>query len=109
MRRPPEKASVSTGAFPSRPSATPASSLPTGAARTGHRGDSAACLKKLAPNYRGAGRFVERQAITSEGFIAADGTSAVGFAREIRRHLGVRGEKEPDDGSGTFRGGFYGQ
>ena len=77
--------------------------------RIEHRGDSAACLKKLAPNDRGAGRFVERQAVTSENFIAADGTSAVGFAREIPRPLGVRGEKELDDGSGTFKGGFYGQ
>lgn len=71
--------------------------------RIEHRGDSAACLKKRAPNDRGAGCFVERQAVTAEGFIAADGTSAVGFAREILRPLGVRGEKEPDDGSGTFK------
>ncbi|WP_152657979.1 hypothetical protein [Oceanobacillus sp. CFH 90083] len=54
-----------------------------------HTGNSTAHLIEAAPDYKGKEHFIEKQAVSTEGFITANGTAAVEFSREILKYLDI--------------------
>ena len=72
-----------------------------------HTGNSLAYIREHAPSYRGAAYFEERQAVAADGLITANGTSAVEFAREILRRLGVMDEAQLETWYRMFKIGYY--
>jgi putative intracellular protease/amidase len=54
-----------------------------------HTSNELAYLQRLAPEYRGAGRYVETLAVRDRGVITASGVGPLEFAREIFEELGV--------------------
>ncbi|MFD1412434.1 type 1 glutamine amidotransferase family protein [Oceanobacillus jeddahense] len=72
-----------------------------------HTGNSANHLKEFAPHYKGTAHFVEKQAVSAEGFITANGTAAVEFSRGILTYFGLMKPKELENWFQMFKIGFY--
>lgn len=72
-----------------------------------HTGNSLVYLEKYAPNYKGSKHFIEKQVVSKDGFITANGTSAVEFAKEILTYLQVMQEYTLEDWYQMFKVGFY--
>lgn len=72
-----------------------------------HTGNSLVYLEKYAPNYKGSKHFIEKQVVSKDGFITANGTSAVEFAKEILTYLQVMQEYTLEDWYKMFKVGFY--
>lgn len=72
-----------------------------------HSGNSSAYLEQFAPNYKGTKHFVEKQVVSTGKFITANGTSAVEFAKEILKYLGVMQKDDLDSWYQMFKNGFY--
>lgn len=72
-----------------------------------HTGNSSAYLEQFAHNYKGAKHFIEKQVVSANRFITANGTSAVEFAKEILKHLNVMQPDNIKDWYQMFKVGFY--
>ncbi|MCU6707333.1 glutamine amidotransferase [Paenibacillus sp. J5C_2022] len=72
-----------------------------------HTGNSAAYMEELAPNYKGSKHFIEKQVVSNDGWITANGTSAVEFAREILKHFQIMRESELEQWYELFKTGYY--
>ncbi|MFD3274053.1 type 1 glutamine amidotransferase family protein [Paenibacillus dendritiformis] len=72
-----------------------------------HTGNSLVYLEKYAPNYKGSKHFIEKQVVSKDGLITANGTSAVEFAKEILTYLQVMQENKLEDWYQMFKVGFY--
>ncbi|MCT1902968.1 type 1 glutamine amidotransferase family protein [Oceanobacillus sp. FSL W8-0428] len=72
-----------------------------------HTGNSAAHLIKGAPGYKGKEHFIEKQAVSTKGFITANGTAAVEFAREILKYFEIMEQAELKEWYQMFKKGFY--
>ncbi|WP_019419501.1 type 1 glutamine amidotransferase family protein [Paenibacillus sp. OSY-SE] len=72
-----------------------------------HTGNSLPYLEEYAPGYKGSEHFIEKQVVSNERFITANGTSAVEFAKEILSYLQVMPEDQLDEWYHMFKVGFY--
>lgn len=72
-----------------------------------HTGNSLPYLEEYAPGYKGSKHFIEKQVVSTERFITANGTSAVEFAKEILSYLQVMPEDQLDEWYHMFKVGFY--
>lgn len=72
-----------------------------------HTGNSLVYLEQSAPNYKGSSYFIEKQAVSKDGLITANGTSAVEFAKEILKHFNVMPEDKLEEWYQMFKLGFY--
>lgn len=72
-----------------------------------HTGNSAEYLEQFAPQYKGKAHFIEKQVVSAEAFITANGTSAVEFAKEILKHLNVMEQDKLENWYQMFKVGFY--
>ncbi|WP_234405582.1 DJ-1/PfpI family protein [Paenibacillus sp. IHBB 10380] len=72
-----------------------------------HTGNSLPYLEEYAPGYKGSKHFIEKQVVSKERFITANGTSAVEFAKEILSYLQVMPEDQLEEWYHMFKVGFY--
>lgn len=72
-----------------------------------HTGNSSAYLEEFAPHYKGRKHFIEKQAVSASGFITANGTAAVEFAKEILKYLEVMQQDRLENWYQKFKVGFY--
>ncbi|WP_077603535.1 type 1 glutamine amidotransferase family protein [Oceanobacillus sojae] len=72
-----------------------------------HTGNSTAHLIKGAPGYKGKEYFIGKQAVSTTGFITANGTAAVEFAREILKYFEIMEQAELKEWYQMFKKGFY--
>lgn len=72
-----------------------------------HTGNSLAYLKKFAPQYKGEKHFIEKQVVSANGFITANATSAVEFAKRILSYLEVMEKDKLENWYQMFKVGFY--
>lgn len=72
-----------------------------------HTGNSLPYLEEYAPGYKGAEHFIEKQVVSNERFITANGTSAVEFAKEILSYLQVMPDEQLEEWYRLFKIGFY--
>lgn len=75
--------------------------------RIEHTGNSFAYLKEFAPRYNGTKCFIEKQVVSANGFITANGTSAVEFAKQILAYFGVMGKDQLENWYQMFKVGYY--
>lgn len=54
-----------------------------------HTGNSVEYISYICPNYTGSQHYIEKQCVSSENIITANGTATLEFAKEIMRHLNV--------------------
>lgn len=72
-----------------------------------HTGNTLDFMRSQAPHYKGERNFIERQAMSDNGIITANGSSALEFAREILMLLKVRPEEEIQRWYMENKQGFY--
>lgn len=73
-----------------------------------HTGNSLMHLKDKAPAYKGENLFEERQAVSAQQFITANGTAPLEFTREILISLNMLGsEKKANEWYETYKKGFF--
>lgn len=72
-----------------------------------HTGNTLDFMRSQAPHYKGERNFIERQAMSDNGMITANGSSALEFAREILMLLKVRPEEEIQRWYMENKQGFY--
>lgn len=72
-----------------------------------HTGNSLDYLKEYAPNYKGHTNFIEKQTVSSDDIITANGTAALEFTREILKKLKVMPVEKVDGWYTFFKNGFY--
>ncbi|MNO61384.1 putative protease YdeA [compost metagenome] len=72
-----------------------------------HTGNSLDYLKEYAPNYKGHTHFIEKQTVSSDDIITANGTAALEFTREILKKLNVMPLEKVDGWYHFFKNGFY--
>ena len=72
-----------------------------------HTGNTLDFMRSQAPHYKGERNFIERQAMSDNGIITANGSSALEFAREILMLLKVRPEEEIQRWYMDNKKGFY--
>lgn len=72
-----------------------------------HTGNSLDYLKEYAPNYKGHINFIEKQTVSSDDIITANGTAALEFTREILKKLKVMPLEQIDGWYNFFKNGFY--
>ena len=72
-----------------------------------HTGNSAEYLEAAAPNYKGASHFIEKQAVSADGLITANGTSALEFAKAVFEYLNVMPKDELEGWYQMFKAGYY--
>jgi len=70
-----------------------------------HTGNSVARLQK-EPEYTGQALFVSAQAVADQGFITANETESLEFAREIFRVLKIYSDEDMDDWYDEFKNGI---
>jgi putative intracellular protease/amidase len=59
-----------------------------------HTGNTIHHIIQSCPNYQGHKYYVNRQCVSGEQFITANGTSVLEFARDILKRLSVKPDKE---------------
>lgn len=72
-----------------------------------HTGNSVTYLEKFAPHYKGTQHFVEKQVVSADGFITANGTATVEFAKEVLSYLHVMEPDVLEEWYQLFKVGFY--
>ena len=72
-----------------------------------HTGNSLAYLEQFAQNYKGSQYFVEKQVVSKDRLITANGTSAVEFSKEILKYFNVMPENKLEEWYQMFKVGFY--
>lgn len=72
-----------------------------------HTGNSSAYLETAAPNYKGTPHFIEKQVVSANGFITANGTAAIEFAKAVFEYLNVMPKDELDGWYQMFKTGYY--
>lgn len=72
-----------------------------------HTGNSVAYLEEVAANYKGARHFIEKQVVSANGFITANGTASVEFSKEILKYLEVMPQDKLEKWYQMFKIGFY--
>ncbi|WP_313638975.1 type 1 glutamine amidotransferase family protein [Paenibacillus sp.] len=72
-----------------------------------HTGNSLDYLKEYAPNYKGHTNFIEKQAVSSDYIITANGTASLEFAREVMKKLDGFQVEKTDGWYNFFKNGFY--
>ncbi|WP_256719052.1 hypothetical protein [Paenibacillus odorifer] len=64
-------------------------------------------LKQNAPNYKGEANYIEKQAVSSEYIITANGTASLEFAREVMKKLEGFPIEAVEGWYKFFKDGFY--
>ncbi|WP_405173271.1 type 1 glutamine amidotransferase family protein [Paenibacillus sp. FSL H8-0260] len=72
-----------------------------------HTGNSLDYLKQNAPNYKGEANYIEKQAVSSEYIITANGTASLEFAREVMKKLEGFPIEAVEGWYKFFKDGFY--
>lgn len=72
-----------------------------------HTGNSLDYLKEFAPNYKGHANFLEKQTVSSDDIITANGTASLEFTREVLKKLKVMPLEQIDGWYNFFKNGFY--
>lgn len=72
-----------------------------------HTGNSSAYMESVAPNYKGASHFIEKQVVSTNGLITANGTSAIEFAKAIFEYLNIMPIEELTGWYQMFKIGYY--
>jgi len=72
-----------------------------------HTGNSLEFIINSCPNYTGNHYYFEKQCVTSEYLITANGTATLEFAKEIMNHLEVKPEKEIEEWYKFNKNGYY--
>ncbi|WP_124065666.1 type 1 glutamine amidotransferase family protein [Clostridium sp. E02] len=72
-----------------------------------HTGNSLDYLEEFAPNYKGRNHFVEKQVVSTEHFITANGTSAVEFAKAILNRLSIMPKEKLESWYHNFKVGYF--
>lgn len=72
-----------------------------------HTGNSLEYLKEFASNYQGSENFIEKQVVSTDGLITANGTAAVEFSIEILKYFDLMPQNELDELYQIFKVGLY--
>ena len=72
-----------------------------------HTGNTLEFMKEQAPNYKGDGNFIEKQAVCDCAIITANGTAALEFAKEIMLYLNIKTAPQIDEWYKSHKLGFY--
>lgn len=72
-----------------------------------HTGNSSEYIEMAAPNYKGSSHFIEKQVISSNGLITANGTAAIEFAKAVFEYLNIMPKDELDGWYQMFKNGYY--
>ncbi|WP_427107742.1 DJ-1/PfpI family protein [Lysinibacillus xylanilyticus] len=72
-----------------------------------HTGNSHEFIVNSCPNYCGSEFYIEKQCVSSDYFITANGTATLEFAKEIMNHLKVYSEEKLQKWYDFYKNGFY--
>lgn len=72
-----------------------------------HTGNSLEYMISSCPNYTGNQYYFEKQCVTSDNLITANGTATLEFSKEIMKHLEVKSEKEIEEWYKFNKNGYY--
>ena len=59
------------------------------------------------PNYKGKNKYINKQSVSNNEFITANGTSTLEFTRDIMKNLQLKSNEEIDGWYQFNKNGFY--
>lgn len=72
-----------------------------------HTGNSMEYIISVCPNYKGKNKYINKQCVSNNEFITANGTATLEFTREIMRNLQLKPNEEIDAWYQFNKNGFY--
>lgn len=72
-----------------------------------HTGNSMEYIISVCPNYKGKNKYINKQCVSNNEFITANGTATLEFTREIMRNLHLKPNEEIDAWYQFNKNGFY--
>lgn len=72
-----------------------------------HTGNSMEYIISVCPNYKGKNKYINKQCVSNNEFITANGTAKLEFTREIMRNLQLKPNEEIDAWYQFNKNGFY--
>lgn len=72
-----------------------------------HTGNSVEYIISVCPNYKGKNKYINKQCVSNNEFITANGTATLEFTREIMRNLQLKPNEEIDAWYQFNKNGFY--
>lgn len=72
-----------------------------------HTGNSVEYIISTCPNYKGKNKYINKQSVSNNEFITANGTSTLEFTRDIMKNLQLKSNEEIDGWYQFNKNGFY--
>ncbi len=72
-----------------------------------HTGNSVEYIISTCPNYKGKNKYINKQSVSNNEFITANGTSTFEFTRDIMKNLQLKSNEEIDGWYQFNKNGFY--
>lgn len=72
-----------------------------------HTGNSVEYIISSCPNYKGKDKYINKQCVSNDEFITANGTATLEFTRDIMKNLQLKSNDEIDGWYQFNKNGFY--